>query len=141
MGDFISAYLLKLEDNIKRFQNLTYFQFCLYKCSQLVGFRHSTLTEIRSRHIMERDRCQDDLVACHNDIRASIMNSPDADRRYRFYQEMRGYVTDLVECIDNKVRVPSREKLGLSISVMTCLLVHCVCFKKLFGRAADFDYT
>lgn len=29
--------------------------------------------------------------------------APLAAQRFRFYQEMRGYVTDLVECLDEKV--------------------------------------
>lgn len=31
--------------------------------------------------------------------------APKAAERFRFYQELRGYVTDLVECLDEKVGV------------------------------------
>lgn len=33
------------------------------------------------------------------------MQAPQAADRFRFYQELRGYVTDLVECLDEKIKV------------------------------------
>lgn len=38
--------------------------------------------------------------------------APTAAQRFRFYQELRGYVTDLVECLD--------EKVGLYINISAC---------------------
>ena len=52
---------------------------------------------------MDRDQVIDDLVATQSEVQRLEAETPKLAERFRFYQELRGYVTDLVECLDEKV--------------------------------------
>lgn len=52
---------------------------------------------------MDIDQITRDLNILKMDELQCKQNAPIAAVKYRFYQELRGYVTDLVECFDEKV--------------------------------------
>lgn len=54
-------------------------------------------------HKMELERAQTDMEDCEKNIATCKLKSGDLEERYRFFQEMRGYVRDLVECLNEKV--------------------------------------
>lgn len=58
-----------------------------------VGRRH---TQERETLITEIDDAENSIVTCEGSVDA-------LEKRYRFFQEMRGYVRDLVECLNEKV--------------------------------------
>ncbi|XP_063225614.1 PAX3- and PAX7-binding protein 1 [Bacillus rossius redtenbacheri] len=63
------------------------------------------LKEANLRHTQDRDRVADDLVSTSTDLKELELNGPVLAQRFKFYQELRGYVTDLVECLDEKVPI------------------------------------
>nr|CAD7392034.1 unnamed protein product [Timema cristinae] len=64
-----------------------------------------SLKEVHRRHTQDRDRVADDLVTLSAEREDLESEGPALVQRFRFYQELRGYVTDLVECLDEKVAV------------------------------------
>ncbi|XP_066999451.2 PAX3- and PAX7-binding protein 1 isoform X2 [Anabrus simplex] len=67
--------------------------------------RLTSLKEVHRRHTLDRDKVTDDLVTLHTDRQRLATEGPALAQRFRFYQELRGYVTDLVECLDEKMPV------------------------------------
>ena len=67
-------------------------------------FRLESIQEIHNAHLREKDnvseRLQDAALSSTN-LRDT---QGDVSGQYNFFQEMRGYVRDLVECLDEKVR-------------------------------------
>lgn len=66
------------------------------------------LTTVRGsydRHRQELDRVRTELSSIDEELKQLELKAPRAAQRFRFYQELRGYVTDLVECLDEKVPV------------------------------------
>ncbi|KAK9721671.1 GC-rich sequence DNA-binding factor-like protein [Popillia japonica] len=48
---------------------------------------------------------QDEIANVTKEIDELKLKAPKAADRFRFYQELRGYITDLVECLDEKVGI------------------------------------
>lgn len=67
-------------------------------CCRLSGARQS-----RERHEAELCTVRAERDAAVLELRRHEDKAPLAAQRFRFYQELRGYVTDLVECLDEKV--------------------------------------
>ena len=65
--------------------------------------RLSELCLTRDGHVTSRDRALDDLVSGQSEIDRLEREAPRAARRYQYYQDIRGYVTDLIECFNEKV--------------------------------------
>lgn len=63
------------------------------------------LQEVHRRHCLDRDQVTDDLVATESEVQRLETETPKLAERFRFYQELRGYVTDLVECLDEKMPI------------------------------------
>ncbi|KAL4233284.1 PAX3- and PAX7-binding protein 1 [Mactra antiquata] len=65
--------------------------------------RLNTMDEVNRSHKQEADKLEHDI----EDSQMSIVNCeasvPKLEERFRFFQEMRGYVRDLVECLNEKV--------------------------------------
>ncbi|KAJ6635023.1 PAX3- and PAX7-binding protein 1 [Pseudolycoriella hygida] len=59
--------------------------------------------DLHNKHLDDIDQLTRDLRLVKMDELNCEQNAPIAAIRYRFYQELRGYVTDLVECLDEKV--------------------------------------
>lgn len=73
---------------------------------------HSKLLErlqqvkrLHGKHVLEIQQMDDRLKDLKVTETENAENAPVAAIKYRFYQELRGYVTDLVECLDEKVAV------------------------------------
>lgn len=45
----------------------------------------------------------EELDQTHKELDEGEDRAPKLAQRFRYYQELRGYVTDLVECLDEKV--------------------------------------
>ena len=63
------------------------------------------MLSVHRGHIFDRD----DMSSRHDCSEANINKYADSkgdlEEQYKFFQEMRGYVTDLVECLNEKVGV------------------------------------
>ena len=58
---------------------------------------------MQSKHVGDIENITRELKILKMDEIQCEQNAPIAAVKYRFYQELRGYVTDLVECLDEKV--------------------------------------
>lgn len=67
--------------------------------------RLTQVRELHNKHLDDIDRITSDLKLIKMDELYCEQNAPIAAMRYRLYQELRGYVTDLVECLDEKVNL------------------------------------
>ena len=67
--------------------------------------RITTLKEVNRRHESDLDRAHDDMFASRDEIIKYEESLPKMATHHRYYQDLRGYVTDLVECYDEKVGV------------------------------------
>lgn len=65
--------------------------------------------EIHERHDSNFEAVVEDLELSEQDYDKGDIIAPELAQRYRYYQEMRGYVTDLVECLDEKVGLKIRK--------------------------------
>ncbi|KAJ8978174.1 hypothetical protein NQ317_009662 [Molorchus minor] len=54
-----------------------------------------------------QNRVQEDIQQTTIELEELKIKAPTAAQRFRFYQELRGYITDLVECLDEKVGIIS----------------------------------
>jgi len=61
------------------------------------------MKEVHRRHEMDADRAVDDLVESQGEIDNAGAAVPDLANKHKFYQELRGYMTDLTDCYDEKV--------------------------------------
>lgn len=61
------------------------------------------MEEVQRRHEQDCDRAVDELMNSQNEIERLEKALPEMGNRHKFYQDLRGYVTDLVECFDEKV--------------------------------------
>ncbi|KAK7107892.1 PAX3- and PAX7-binding protein 1-like isoform X2 [Littorina saxatilis] len=65
--------------------------------------RLDTLDTVYRGHKMALDTAQHDIEEAQTSIASCKQNTEGLEERYRFFQEMRGYVRDLVECLNEKV--------------------------------------
>jgi len=61
------------------------------------------MNEVHRRHERDADRAVDDLVESQGEIDNAGSAVPELATKHRFYQELRGYLTDLTDCYDEKV--------------------------------------
>ena len=61
------------------------------------------MKEVHRRHEMDADRAVDDIVESQAKIDHMSHEIPALSKKYKFYQELRGYMTDLTECYDEKM--------------------------------------
>ena len=66
-------------------------------------YRLQFLKEVSSRHESDLDRAYDDMITSKMEIDKFEGSLPETANNHRYYQDLRGYVTDLVECYDEKV--------------------------------------
>ena len=69
----------------------------------LKNIRLQSLKEVSSRHGTDLDRAVDDMILSKLEIDKFEGCIPEMANSHRYYQDLRGYVTDLVECYDEKV--------------------------------------
>ncbi len=70
-----------------------------------IAYRLASLQEVHRRHQSDADRAVDDFVHSQSEIDRLQTCVPQLAERHKFYQDLRGYVTDLVECFNEKVGV------------------------------------
>lgn len=66
-------------------------------------YRLDNLREVHSRHQLDQDQLEQELEQTVKELDEGEARAPQLAQRFRYYQELRGYVTDLVECLDEKV--------------------------------------
>jgi GC-rich sequence DNA-binding factor len=62
-----------------------------------------SLKEVHRRHEQDQERLEQELQQTMKELDEGEVRTPHFAQRFRYYQELRGYVTDLVECLDEKV--------------------------------------
>lgn len=65
--------------------------------------RLGDLKEVNRRHTLDQNERIAELNSLRDESRRLKDEAPGLAERFRFYQDLRGYVTDLVECLDEKV--------------------------------------
>lgn len=65
--------------------------------------RLDTLDTVYRGHKMALDTARRDIEEAQTNISTCKQSTGGLEERYRFFQEMRGYVRDLVECLNEKV--------------------------------------
>ncbi|MPC62486.1 hypothetical protein E2C01_056571 [Portunus trituberculatus] len=63
----------------------------------------TSLEEVYRRHQKEADTVIDDLVTCKSTISRCSLEQHPLTSIFQFYQDIRGYVTDLRDCLNEKV--------------------------------------
>lgn len=61
------------------------------------------LKDVHQSHCQDVVRVATELTEHSSEMERLEAEAPDLAAKFRFYQDMRGYVTDLVECLDEKV--------------------------------------
>lgn len=70
----------------------------------------------RDKHIQQLEKVQQDINQLSEELESFKIKAPEAANRFRFYQELRGYITDLVECFDEKVSlITTLEKRAMDL--------------------------
>ena len=82
----------------KRLEKNFEIPFCL-----TLFVRLEEMKEVGRRHEQDADRACDDMVESQGEIDKAEDEVPRLAAKHRFYQELRGYVTDYTECYDEKV--------------------------------------
>ncbi|KAK3743871.1 hypothetical protein QZH41_016474 [Actinostola sp. cb2023] len=77
--------------------------------------RLESLQETHRGRVMEKEKIISHSEVSEQSIEKLSQHGKDAERQYGFYQETRGYVRDLIECLDEKVGDTSRGKQKQSI--------------------------
>ena len=62
------------------------------------------MTSVHRAHVQERDDMESRFEASGHSIIELDGAKAGLEERYQFFQEIRGYVRDLVECFNEKVR-------------------------------------
>ncbi|XP_071134694.1 PAX3- and PAX7-binding protein 1-like [Mytilus edulis] len=65
--------------------------------------RLTSMDEVHRSHVRERDTLETDIEESSTSIDTCKERVKGLEEQYRFFQEMRGYVRDLVECLNEKV--------------------------------------
>lgn len=66
-------------------------------------FSLSTMDMVYRGHKNELDKLVSDIADAKENIESCEKRAPGLESRFRFFQELRGYVRDLVECLNEKV--------------------------------------
>lgn len=78
--------------------------------------RLTQVKELNATHLSEIDRITRDLQLMKMNAMQSEQNAPIAASKYRFYQELRGYVLDLIECLDEKLpKIVELERKAIAV--------------------------
>lgn len=87
--------------------------------------RLAQVKELNENHTNEIDRITREIQLMKLEAIQSEQDAPVAASKYRFYQELRGYVQDLVECLDEKLpKIVELERKAIGImSKQTNMLI------------------
>ena len=59
--------------------------------------------EQQRRHNLDLEKVNSDLEHCNKAVGSLTLELQSASSEYKFYQEMRGFVWDVVDCYNSKV--------------------------------------
>ncbi|ERL92824.1 hypothetical protein D910_10132, partial [Dendroctonus ponderosae] len=65
--------------------------------------RYADACQAKQQHLAKLHKIQEDIEQASEELEDVKLKAPEAAEKFRFYQELRGYVTDLVECLDEKI--------------------------------------
>ena len=81
-----------------------------------VGSRVDAVEDVRRSHRNELESLEDSLALTEHSIHTHESDVKRLEKKYTFFQEMRGYVTDLVDCLNEKL--PKIEALEASVHAL-----------------------
>lgn len=64
--------------------------------------RLNTLREVHRRHELNYESVQLELIQSKKEVKEGESRAPEMAQRYNYYQKLRGYISDLVECLNEK---------------------------------------
>lgn len=73
--------------------------------------RLNNLREVHRRHELNYEAVVQELEQSEKELIEGENRAPEMAERYKYYQELRGYVNDLVECLNEKVGLQTRKKI------------------------------
>lgn len=77
---------------------------------------YDSLCASKEANLERLRKTQDEITQVTEELKDLQKQAPVAAEKFRFYQELRGYVTDLVECLDEKVGIiTSLEERAMSL--------------------------
>ncbi|XP_068698519.1 PAX3- and PAX7-binding protein 1-like [Montipora foliosa] len=76
----------------------------------------ASLKEVHRGHEMEMEKATSQLETAQGNIKKLERQGRNAEQRFSFFQEMKGYVRDLIECLNNKV--PEIDELERSMHAL-----------------------
>lgn len=87
--------------------------------------RLNQVKELNESHLTQIDKITSDLNMIHMEERECETNTPNAAAKFRFYQELRGYVFDLIECFDEKlpIIVDLERRYGAAVAKYAAFLI------------------
>ncbi|TRY77169.1 hypothetical protein TCAL_15999, partial [Tigriopus californicus] len=101
----------KLEDSKSVFSNMnvkTPLTYNLQGIKNNLKERLESLNEVHRRHQNDADKSIDSLVNSQSEIERLEVLIPQYESRYKFFQELRSYVSNLVECFNEKRQVANK---------------------------------
>ncbi|CAG9768997.1 unnamed protein product [Ceutorhynchus assimilis] len=70
----------------------------------------------RDDNLLKLKKLHEDIEQSTEELEELKIRAPEAATKFRFYQELRGYITDLVECLDEKIsRITTLEQRALDV--------------------------
>ena len=73
--------------------------------SQRIKERLDSIQQVHRSHVLEIEKHRSDVSDYKKSITSLETKSADVSDRFQFYQEMSGYVQDLIDCLNEKVGV------------------------------------
>ena len=90
--------------------------------TQRLQERLSSVEQVHRAHKLEHDKVKMDLESSESNVTTLERNSLDVSDRFTFYQDIFGYVKDLIECLNEKVSITLQTKHMLMYIVnLKCL--------------------
>jgi hypothetical protein len=79
----------------------------------------NNLREVHRRHELNYEAVVEELDQSKKELQEGETCAPEMAQRYKYYQELRGYVTDLVECLDEKVGLQIKKETAMFMKQQT----------------------
>ena len=98
--------------------------------------RLEEMTSVHRAHMAERDDVSSRVSDSHSQVHDGGGRSGELEDNYKFFQEMRAYVTDLVECLNEKVRAFTSVTPQHVMQSQCCRVLLCRCRRSTTWRRA-----
>ena len=84
---------------------------------KLINDKLRSSRELNHKHYLDIDRITEEFSSIIIDLDETEKNGPQAASKYRFYQELKLYLDDLIECLNEKVpQITALEEKILSVT-------------------------